>query len=120
MTLSIDHQRAKRALRLRIGRLRRRIDRRVRSLEREGRRLASWRTYVERFPAQAVLAAFGFGLAASSGLAAGWSRLLGRHLTHRALDKAVSGVWHEFEQLWAESAPSRTTPDESGAENGGP
>lgn len=120
MPQDVTHQRAKRALRLRIGRLRRRIDRRARSVEREGRRLASWRTYVERFPAQAVLAAFGFGLAVSSDLSGGWSRLLGQHLTRKALEKAVSGVWHQLAQLWTESDPSRTTPDERGAENGGP
>jgi len=117
MSIDIDRRRVKRALRQRIERLRRRIDRRVRSLEREGLRLVSWRTYVVRYPAQAVLAALGLGLAASAGLGGGWPRLLGRHLTRRALDKAISGMWDEFKQIWAESVPDRPAADEGGAES---
>lgn len=116
--MGIDHRRRKRELRLEIGRLRRRIDRRVRSLEREGLRLVSWRTYVERYPGYAVAAAFGIGLAASAGSGGGWSRLLGLRLARRALDKAACGVWQELKGIWAESKPGRPTGDRSGAENG--
>ena len=118
MTVETNHRRAKRELRLRIGRLRRRIDRRVRSLEREGLRLVSWRTYVRQYPAQAVLAAMGLGLAASAGLSGGWSRLLGVHLTRRAVDRAVARVWVELEQIWAESKPGPPPGEQSGAEDG--
>ena len=69
-----DPQQEKRELRLKIGRMRRRIDARLRATETEGRKLASWRTYVTRYPGSAVLAAFGLGLSgatffASSGTA---------------------------------------------------
>jgi hypothetical protein len=113
MTTDIDHRRERRALRLRVARLRRRIDRRTRSLEREGRRLVSWQTYVRRFPASALLAAFGIGLAASAGPRAGWSRMLGLQLARRAGDKAVGGLIRELKAIWDES-----NPDETGAERG--
>ena len=108
MTSDIDHRQAKRALRLRVARLRRRIDRRTRSLQREGRRLVSWQTYVRRFPARAVLTAFGIGLAASAGPRAGWSRILGLRLARRAVDKAVDGLVSELKEIWAESSPDET------------
>ena len=114
----LDPQRAKRDLRLRIARGRRRIDRRVRGLEREGRRLASWRTYVRQYPAQALVAAAGLGLAASAGLARGWPRWLGMRLTRRALDRAIGRAWQELEAIWAESEPDRPAAEPSGAEDG--
>ena len=118
MSIDVDHRQSKRALRLQIGRLRRRIDRRVRSLEREGRRLTSWRTYVEQYPAYAVLAALGLGLAASAGLARGWPRLLGRHLAGRMSDKVCSGLWEEVKGIWADSKPERRAQQGPGTENG--
>jgi len=117
-TMDIDDRRTKRELRLEIGRLRRRIDRRVRSLEREGLRLVSWRTYVERYPAYAVAAAFGIGLAASAATGGGWARLLGLRLARRAVDKAAGGVWEELKGIWAESKSGRASGDRSGAEDG--
>jgi len=116
-----DHlhpQRAKRDLRLRIARGRRRIDRRIRGLEREGRRLTSWRTYVRQYPAQALVAAAGLGLAASAGLSRGWPRWLGARLARRALDRAIAGAWQELEAIWAESKPDRPPAEPSGAEDG--
>jgi len=118
MTDNIDHLRGKRDLRLRIARGRRRIDRRIRGLEREGRRLTSWRTYVRQYPAQALVAAAGLGLAASAGLARGWPRLLGVQLTRRAVDRAIAKAWQELEAIWAESKPDRPAADPSGAEDG--
>jgi hypothetical protein len=117
-TVDVDERRAKRELRLHIARLRRRIDRRIWGLERERRRLTSWRTYVQRYPAQALAAAVGLGLAASAGLSRGWPRLLGVQLTRRALDRAIAKAWHELEAIWAESKPHRPAADPSGAQNG--
>ena len=63
-------ERTTRDLRLRIGRLRRRIDARIRAAENETRRLTSWRTYVKNYPVSAILGALGVGLALSAGLSA--------------------------------------------------
>jgi hypothetical protein len=105
--VEVADRRAKRELRLQIARARRRIDRRVWAMEREGRRLTSWRTYVRRYPTQALAAALGLGLAASAGLSPGWPRWLGARLTRRALDRAIAKAWHELEAIWAESTPDR-------------
>ena len=61
-------QATNRRLRLRIGRLRRRIDGRLHSMQREGRRLVSWKTYVRNYPGSTVMAALGAGLALSAGV----------------------------------------------------
>ncbi|MBN2579115.1 MAG: hypothetical protein JXB10_09000 [Pirellulales bacterium] len=57
-----------RELRTRIGRSRRRIDRRLRAIGNEGKRLLSWRTHVQRHPLGAVAAALSAGLAAAAAL----------------------------------------------------
>ena len=116
--VDVDPLRARRELRLQIARGRRRIDRRIRGLEREGRRLTSWQTYVRRYPAQALVAGMGFGLAVSSGLSRGWPRMLGVQLTRRALDRVIARVWQELGAIWAESKPDRPAGDRSGAEDG--
>jgi hypothetical protein len=118
MTADLDLQRAKRRLRIRIARLRRRIDRRVRSVRDEGRRLVSWRTYVRRYPAQAVLAAMGLGLAASAGVSRRGLRLLGFHLVRRAVGKAFDRLGRELAASWAESKPRGPESDSSGAKDG--
>jgi hypothetical protein len=115
MTTQIDPQRARRDLRLRIGRLRRRIDRRIRALEREGRRLASWRTYVRRYPAHAVLAAMGLGLAVSAGPRGGWGRQVGMHLLRRMGKRGGDRIWSELERIWRESKPEGPPPEPGGA-----
>ena len=116
---TLDQQRrARRRLRLRIGRLRRRIDRRVRRLEREGHRLVSWRTYVGRYPAQALAAALGLGVAASAGLSGGLSRRLGFYLARRAVDRTVDRLGKELEAIWAESTPDGDATERSGGADG--
>jgi hypothetical protein len=47
MSTASNDERAKRDLRLRIARGRRRINGRVRALQRGGRRLISWQTYAD-------------------------------------------------------------------------
>ena len=118
MSLQTDQRRAKRELRLGIGRLRRRIDGRIRSAGREGRRLLSWRTYVRRYPVQGVLTALGLGLAASGGLGGGWSRFLGRRLAARAVRRALGRMWREVEEIWAASKPAGENAETRGAEDG--
>ncbi len=91
----------RRELRLRIARLRRRIDRRVRVAGDRGRELLQWRTYVRRYPGAAALAAFGTGLT----LAAAWNRAgLGRRVGLRLVRQAGGWIgarlWEEFRQFW--------------------
>lgn len=114
-----QRERSKHDVQRRIGRLRRRIDRRLRATGREARRLVSWRTYVKSCPGNAIMAAFGVGLALSAGLGArrlaGW---LGRRLIGRAVDKSGRQLWREVERVWADSAPDHRATRTSGADDG--
>ena len=103
-----QQERAKRELRLRIARLRLRIDRRVRRAGDDVRRLGSWRSCVQGYPGCAIVAALGAGLALSAGLSAGRiSRWLGLRLIRRAADTAGRQFWQELKQLWADSTPDK-------------
>ncbi len=101
-----DLQRRKRQLRLRIGRLRRRIDWRACVAHREGQRLFSWRTAVRRLPGNAMAAAFGVGLALAAGLSArSLARWLGLRLVRHALRSGRQAVAAELRRIWVDSAP---------------
>ena len=107
--VDVEQEERKRAIRLRIGRLRRRIDGRLRAAERHGRRLLSWQTYVKQWPGSTVVAALGVGLAASTGLDHGRiGRWLGLRLVRGALNRARRQAWRELQQIWADSTPHRT------------
>ena len=98
--------RRKRELHLRIGRLRRRIDGRLRATKDRARELTSWRTYVTRYPAWALMAAVGAGLAASSALQPRRaSRWLAGTLMHQALGGIRQQLASELQQLWSDSTP---------------
>lgn len=113
-----QQERNKRDLRLRIGRLRRQIDGRIRGAQREARRLVSWRSYVRTYPGYAVTAALGIGLAVSAGLSAGrMSRWLGFRLLRRAAEGAAGRFWHELGQIWADSAPQSGADQTTGADH---
>jgi len=120
-----DLQTTRRELRLRIGRLRRRIDRRVRAIGQEGRRLASWQTHVRRHPGRALLAALGIGVAAGVAMPGRrWPRSLGLRLLRRSLEKLVANLGAELAGLWAEvvtgkrQGSSDRSADTSGSEDG--
>ena len=103
-----DLLRRKRELRLRIGRSRRRIDRRLRATEDRARQLLAWRTYVVRYPAWGLAAALGAGLAASAGLKpARVSRWLGLALVRRSLGGFQQHLWAELQRIWTDSTPER-------------
>jgi ElaB/YqjD/DUF883 family membrane-anchored ribosome-binding protein len=127
--VDVEQERAKRAMRRRIARLRRRIDGRVRSTQREARRLVSWKTYVRSYPGYAVTAALGMGLALSAGLSRRrLSRWLGQRLVRRAIGGATGRFWRELAEVWADSEPrsdatkksgtAETGTEETGAEDG--
>lgn len=109
--VNVEQEERRREIRLRIGRLRRRIDRRVRSTQKEARRLVSWRTYVQSAPGNAILGALGVGLALSAGLSmrrlSGW---LGLRMVRRALDRGSRLFWQEIAEVWTDSTPTKTEP----------
>jgi hypothetical protein len=96
-----DLLRRKRELRMRIGRSRRRIDRRLRAVRDRGRQLVSWRTYVVRYPGWALATALGAGLAASAGLKRGrMSRWLGMSLVRQAFGGFQQAFWTDLKRIW--------------------
>jgi hypothetical protein len=119
MAFELDTPPNKRLLRLRIARLRRRIDGRVHGLGGQGRRLASWKTYVTRYPAYAVLAALGLGLTASAGLGkGGWTRMLGLLVVRRAARHSVDAVFAELKAIWADAAGAAEPAEPEGDDHG--
>jgi hypothetical protein len=100
-----DLARHKRELRLRIGRLRRRMDNRIHAVEKHSRQLFSWRTYVVRYPGWSLLAALSAGMAASAGLRSKPTpQWLGSKLARQAFSQVQHRVWEELKRFWAESA----------------
>ena len=102
-----NDERTARQLRLRIGRLRRRIDNRLHAAADEGRRLTSWRTYVARYTGSSIAVAFGAGLALAAGLSG--PRLL-RWIALRSMRQGARGVADglvsELRAVWHDSRPS--------------
>lgn len=97
-----EAQLEKHQLRAEIARQRRGIDRDVRKLASEGKRLTSWKTYVARFPAQAVAAMFGVGLIAGAGWrSTSWRRQAGRWLFNAGLTGAKAITWSDLVTLWS-------------------
>jgi hypothetical protein len=94
----------KRELRLKIGRARRRIDARLRATGAEGRKLASWRTYVARYPGSAVLAAFGLGFSGATVFSPrGILKSFGAALMRGSADRAMNLAWQELKR-WRKAA----------------
>lgn len=106
--------REKQRLQAEIARQRRSIDRDCQRLTAEGRRLASWRTYVARFPAQTLSAMFGVGLMAGAGWrSASWRRRLGRWLLNAGILGARSATWSDLAAVWSafrDSSTNKTPP----------
>ena len=114
-----EQEQAKRELRLRIGRLRRQIDRRLRAAQRHGRRLLSWRTYVTRFPGYAIVGALGAGMVVSAGSARRrLTRWLGLRLVRRASDQLSRALWRELRQIWADATPEKPDRTTSSSDEG--
>jgi len=109
--VNVEQDERRREIRLQIGRLRRRIDRRLRTTQKEARRLVSWRTYVRSSPGNAILGALGVGLALSAGLSirrlSGW---LGLRMIRRAVDRGGRLFWQEIAGVWSDSTPTKTEP----------
>lgn len=116
MSVYPDEQQTKRLLRQQIGRLRRRIDGRVRGVQKQGQELASWRTYIQRHPGLAMLAALGLGLAAAYGVkrnGGGENPVLVR--AQRLLRPVFRRLWREAQRRWNGS----TTSDSPASAEGG-
>ncbi len=109
---SFDRLRRKRELRMQIGGLRRRIDRRARAAQSKGGRLLSWRAAVRRLPGSALLTAFGVGLALAGGLSArSLARWLGLAVVRHSIRRGRRVLWAELQRLWADSAKETTRHD---------
>jgi hypothetical protein len=94
----------KRALHLRIGRSRRRIDGRLLSTKDRARQLLSWRTYVGRYPGWALAAALGAGMTASNVFRPRRIvRWLGSSLVRQAFGGIGQQLWSELRRVWNES-----------------
>jgi len=103
-----DLLRRKRELRLRIGRSRRRMDRRLRGTRDRAKELLSWRTYVIRYPGWAMATALGAGWAASAGLKpAALSRWLGLALVRHGLGGIQQRLWADLQRVWTDSTPKK-------------
>jgi hypothetical protein len=103
-------------LRMRIGRLRRRIDGRARAVQSGTRRMLSWKTLVRRYPGYAVMAAVGAGLAVSAGLRRGrWLRWIGGLAMRQSAGKIAEQLRQELVRFWAEliETPSAEPSDAS-------
>jgi len=110
-----ESQHRKRELRLRIGRLRRQIDRRARAVRQEPKRLFSWRSVVRRLPGNAILAAFGLGLSLAAGLSArSLGRWLGVKMIRHSLRAGQRVLGAELQRIWADSTPPATASRERG------
>ena len=106
---AVSLRQRKQAVRTEIARLRRRIDRRVFAFRDETAQLTSWKTYVRRYPAGAVVAAAGLGMALSRGLPVGrLSRLFARSLGAWAARTVGSGIWAELLAVWHDSQADKT------------
>jgi len=106
-TTDDETRREKRRLRTEIARSRRRLVADAASMQREGRRLVSWRTYAARFPVAALGIAFVGGLAVSTGLM--------RHATPRRWVARLMrptfaivgrGLWRELHAVWRDASPA--------------
>lgn len=92
--------RRRRQVRLRIGRSRRRIDRRLSATRDAARQLTSWRSYVARYPAWALSAVLGLGFAASTGgKPRRMSRRLGLLLLRRIRATFLRELWTELRKV---------------------
>lgn len=117
MRMPCDEQQTKRLLRQQIGRLRRRIDGRVRDVRQQGRELASWRTYIQQHPGLAVLAALTLGVAAAYGMKrGGWGENPAVQRAERLLRSLFKRVWREGKRWWTGSTTAGSpAPAEGGA-----
>ena len=97
-----EAQREKHQLQVEIARQRRGIDRDLKKLAGEGKRLTSWKTYVARFPAQMLAAMFGVGLIAGSGWRnTSWRKQAGQWLFNAGLAGAKAITWSDLLALWS-------------------
>jgi hypothetical protein len=113
----LDEQQTKRLLRQQIGRLRRRIDRRLRDVRRQGLELTSWREYVQRSPGLSVLAALTLGLTGAYGAARkNWTENRLVLYARRMLRAMLVRLWRQGKRWWARFRARKTsTPAEGGA-----
>jgi hypothetical protein len=100
-TMPYDDRQEKREIRLKIGRMRRRLDVRAQKAITEGRKLVSWRAYVGRHPAAAVATAFGLGLSGATAFSSNaLLKKLGAALLRGSYDRAIRLIGQELLRRW--------------------
>lgn len=117
MSVPLDEQQTKRLLRQQIGRLRRRIDSRVRGVRQQGQQIASWRSCLLRRPGLTMLAVVGLGLAAAYGVTQRqWANHPAVERAKQLLRPTLERLWREAKQRWT----GTTTPESAASDEGGP
>jgi len=117
MSVPLHEQQAKRLLRQQIGRLRRRIDRRVRGVRQQGQQLASWRSYFLQHPGLTMLAIVGLGLATAFGMTrCQWGDHPAVERIKQFLRSTLEWLRREAKQRWT----GTTTPEHTASAQGGP
>ena len=117
MTTSLDQQyeAEKRQLRVAIARSRRRIDRRMRNSSKATRRLTSWKTYVERWPALALAAGLGFGWVLAVGLRPRFLLgLFGARMMRDMSTKTTDLLANELKSFWSNTVSQRKAKEPQG------
>jgi hypothetical protein len=100
-TMPHDDRQEKREIRLKIGRMRRRLDARAQKAIAEGRTLVSWRTYAGRHPAAAIATAFGLGLSGAAVFSSNvFLKKLGAALLRGSYDRALRLIGQELLRRW--------------------
>lgn len=120
MATSIDQERdaEKRKVRAAIGRSRRRIDRRLRATNEAAVSLASWKTYVRRWPGLALAAGLGAGWIVAAGLRPRFLvGLLGARFMREMSTRATNLLTGELKSFWADAAPQRSAGEAEGGDD---
>ncbi len=120
MTTIIDRQLGaeKRRLRTAIARSRRRIDRRLRNSNKAAGRLASWKTYVQRWPGAALAAGLGIGWILAAGLRPRFLvGLFGARLMREMSGRITDLLASELKRFWSDGAPQSESASAEGSDD---
>ena len=111
--MSQDSLETRQALRTRIARQRRRLDRQIDSLLDSAMLVGSWRKLVERNPGRSLISAAGIGAAVSNRLSSRHSvSALERQLRERIKPESLTQMWRDFLNVFESGEPRPLEPQE--------